>query len=107
MGKVESPRSGLSKASPYEQLFRTRHRRVGRPSGDELKASPYYVGDAEVHPLITAVAKRRAQTVVLEECRARLAEVFAAEVKVLSRRGVEAVAEDVGVDLTSKAWTLT
>ncbi len=91
---------GLSKASSYEQLFGTRHRRVGRPSGDLLAESPYHAGD--VDPLLIAVAKRRAQTVVLEEYRSRLAEVFAAELKVLNRRGVSEVARDIGVDLSKR-----
>lgn len=96
--------SGLSKASPYEHLFGTRHRRVGRPSGDELMSSPYRdpAGVGGTDPLLLAVAKRRAQTVVLEECRARLGEVFAAELKVLKRRGVSEVARDVGVDLSKR-----
>lgn len=101
MGKVNGT---LSTASPYEQLFKTRHRRVGRPSGDSLAESPYNpaaVGD--VDPLIVAVAKRRAQTVVLEEQRSRLASVFAAELGVLRRRGVQTVARDVGVDLGKRS----
>lgn len=93
----------LSKASPYEQTFGTRHRRVGRPSGDELAESPYRdPSGGQIDPLLISVAKRRAQTVVLEECRSRLADVFSAELKVLRRRGVEEVAGDVGVDLAKR-----
>lgn len=97
-------KSSLSTASPYEKLFGTRHRRVGRPSGDELAESPYRdpAGVGGTDPLLLAVAKRRAQTVVLEECRSRLADVFAAELKVLRRRGVQEVARDVGVDLSKR-----
>ena len=97
-------KSSLSTASPYERLFGTRHRRVGRPSGDELMSSPYRdpAGVGGTDPLLLAVAKRRAQTVVLEECRARLGEVFAAELKVLKRRGAAEVARDVGVDLAKR-----
>ncbi len=95
---------GLSSLSPYERLFGTRHRRVGRPSGDELLSSPYRdpAGIGGTDPLLLAVAKRRAQTVVLEEQRDRLSAVFAAELKVLKRRGVEVVARDVGVDLAKR-----
>ncbi len=98
-------KSSLSAASPYERLFGTRHRRVGRPSGDELISSPYRdpAGVGGTDPLLLAVAKRRAQTVVLEEQRSRLGDVFAAELKVLRRRGVEEVALDVGVDLSKRS----
>lgn len=89
----------LSTASPYEQTFGTRHRRVGRPLGD---TEPLFAVDDSVDPLLATVAKRRAQTVVLEECRSRLADVFAAELKVLRRRGVQEVARDVGVDLSKR-----
>ncbi len=99
--------SSLSTASPYERLFGTRHRRVGRPSGGELMSSPYRdpAGVGGTDPLLLAVAKRRAQNVVLEECRSRLAEVFAAELKVLKRRGAAEVARDVGVDLAKRDRT--
>lgn len=102
-------KSSLSTASPYEKLFGTRHRRVGRPSGDELLSSPYRdpAGVGGTDPLLLAVAKRRAQTVVLEECRSRLADVFAAELKVLKRRGVQEVAKDVGVDLAKRDKALS
>lgn len=97
---ITKGRSGerLSSASPYEQRFETRHRRVGRPSGSESSASLFAVG-AGVHPLLAAVAKRRAHAVLLEEHRERLGELFGAELKVLKRRGVQQVASDVGVDL--------
>lgn len=95
--------TSLSKASPYEQTFGTRYRRVGRPTGDELAESPYRdPSGGQLDPLLLAVAKRRAQTVVLEEQRDRLGVVFAAELKVLRRRGVEEVARDVGVDLAKR-----
>lgn len=101
---AKSSRASLSAASPYEKLFGTRHRRVGRPSGDELLSSPYRdpAGVGGTDPLLLAVAKRRAQTVVLEEQRDRLGSVFAAELKVLRRRGVQEVARDVGVDLSKR-----
>ncbi|AWY04457.1 hypothetical protein SEA_GILDA_1 [Microbacterium phage Gilda] len=96
--------TSLSKASPYEQTFKTRYRRVGRPTGDELAESPYRdPSGGQLDPLLLAVAKRRAQTVVLEEQRSRLADVFSAELKVLRRRGVSEVARDVGVDLAKRA----
>ena len=100
---TRSGRVGLSKASPYEQLFGTRYRRVGRPSGDDAASSPYRdPSGGALDPLLLSVAKRRAQTVVLEEQRDRLATVFAAELKVLRRRGVAEVAADVGVDLAKR-----
>lgn len=99
MAVMEKVRSGstLSKASPYEQKFGTRHRRVGRPSGD---TEPLFkVDSSAVHPLLAAVAKRRAHAVVLEEQKERLADLFARELKVLRRRGVSQVAADCGVAL--------
>ena len=85
----------LSKASPYEQTFGTRHRRVGRPVGD---VEPLFAG-ADADPVIALIAKRRAYAVVHEEQRERLAEVFAKELRVLKRRGLEVVAADAGVKL--------
>lgn len=85
----------LSDASPYEKTFGTRHRRVGRPSDDR---EPLFVAP-DVDPLIALIAKRRAYAVVHEEQRGRMAEVFAAELKVLRRRGVATVARDAGVKL--------
>jgi hypothetical protein len=101
MGKVQgaavtsSSVTRLSSASPYEQTFKTRHRRAGRPVGD---VDPVFAGyDAE--PVIALIAKRRAYAVVHEEQRARLSEVFERELKVLNRRGLEVVAADAGVKL--------
>jgi len=93
----ESPGRGqrLSTASPYEQTFQTRHRQVGRPSGD---VEPLFAG-ADADPVIALIAKRRAYAVVHEEQRARLKEVFDKELKVLKRRGLEQVAADAGVKL--------
>jgi hypothetical protein len=87
--------ASLSSASIYEQTFGVRHRRAGRPAGD---AEPVFVAP-DVDPLIAMVAKRRAYAVVHEENKDRLAEVFAAELKVLKRRGVTTVARDAGVAL--------
>jgi hypothetical protein len=85
----------LSKASPYEVLFGTRHRRRGRPDG----STEVTFDGAGVDPVIRSVAKRRAFAVVHEENRARLKEVYEAELKVLGRRGAEVVARDAGVAL--------
>ena len=84
----------LSEASPYEALFGVRHRRAGRPAGEE----PLFVAP-DVDPLIALIAKRRAYAVVHEESKARMAEVFNAELGVLRRRGVKQVARDAGVAL--------
>src|SRR5690606_26695555 len=89
----------LSKASPYEQRFGTRHRRVGRPSGSEAESGSPCAGVGDVHPLLATLAKRSATAVVLDANRSRLAELFRAELKVLKRRGVSRVAEDAGVKL--------
>lgn len=89
----------LSKASPYEQAFGTRHRKVGRPSGDTEPLFGTVLNGRDVDPVIALVAKRRAYAVVNEEQRDRLAEVFSAELRVLARRGVEVVAADAGVKL--------
>lgn len=86
----------LSKASPYEMTFNTRHRSVGRPAGD---VEPLFSVGGMVDPVIAMIAKRRAYAVVHQEQRDRLAEVFDAELKVLKRRGLETVAEDAGVKL--------
>ena len=85
----------LSKASVYEQTFGTRHRRVGRPADSE----PLFAVGPEVDPVLALVAKRRAYAVVAHEQRDRLQEVFAAELKVLRRRGLEQVAADAGIRL--------
>jgi len=92
-------KNNLSSASTYEQMFRTRHRRSGRPvrSDDE----PLF-GGVDVEPVLRRVAERRAYAVVHEEQRARLREVFEGELKVLRRRGVEEVARDSGISLESK-----
>lgn len=93
--KVNGGAGRLSTASPYEQTFKTRYRRVGRPADDRepLFARP----DAD--PVLALIAKRRAYAVVHEEQRARLAEVFDRELRVLNRRGVEVAAQDAGVKL--------
>lgn len=83
----------LSKSSPFEQAFKTRYRGPGRPPGEEVFET------ADVHPLIKRQAQRRAFAVVHGENRDRLNEVYRAELAVLKRRGVEAVAEDCGVEL--------
>lgn len=89
----------LSKASVYEQTFGTRHRRVGRPSGDTEPLFGSVLNGRDVDPVLVMIAKRRAYAVVHEEQRERLQEVFAAELKVLNRRGLATVAEDAGVKL--------
>ena len=89
----------LSKASPYEQTFGTRHRRVGRPTGD---VEPLFAG-ADADPVIALIAKRRAYAVVHEEQRERMQEIFAAELRVLKRRGLAVVAADAGVKLSAEA----
>lgn len=81
----------LSAASPYEQLFKTRYRRVGRPADAE---PVFNAPDAD--PFMVAVAKRRAFAVVHEENKDRLSEVFEREMRVLNRRGLEQVASDTG-----------
>ena len=101
----ESPDSrggSLSAASPYEQAFKTRQRRVGRPQGDVEPLFGTLLNGRAVHPVIALVAKRRAYAVIAEEQRRRLAEVFDRELKVLSRRGVEVVAKDAGVKLKTE-----
>lgn len=92
----------LSKASPYEQAFGTRHRKVGRPQGDTEPLFGTRLAGREVDPTIALIAKRRAYAVVQEEQRERLAEVFDAELRVLARRGVETVARDAGVKLKAR-----
>lgn len=93
----------LSVASPYEQTFQTRHRGVGRPSGDTEPLFGSVLNGREVDPLIVLIAKRRAYAVVHEEQRERLAEVFDKEMAVLRRRGIETVAADAGVALKRSA----
>ena len=83
----------LSAASPYEQLFKTRHRGRGRPDGS---VEPVFVAEG-VDPVLIAVARRRAYAVVHEEQRDRMREVFRAELRVLKGRGVEVVARDAGI----------
>lgn len=89
-----SGRVGLSSASPYENLFKTRHRGRGRPDGE---AEPIFEGGG-ADPLLVAVAKRRAYSVVHEEQRDRMREIFTQELKVLKRRGVDVVARDIGIE---------
>ena len=99
-GRVVGMANGisLSKASEYEQLFQTRHRRAGRPSRENGDDVLFPSGD--VDPVLTRVAQRRAFAVVHEEQRARLTTVFHNELKVLKRRGVEQVAADAGIQLS-------
>lgn len=85
----------LSTASPYEQTFGTRHRKVGRPVGDN---EPIFVAP-DVDPLIALIAKRRAFAVLHEKHREELQALFLAEKAVLKRRGTEVVARDAGVKL--------
>jgi hypothetical protein len=87
----------LSNASIYEQMFKTRHRRAGRPIRDEDDGVLFPSTDA--HPVLVRVAERRAFAVVHEENRDRLREVFRVELKVLSRRGIDEVAADAGISL--------
>jgi hypothetical protein len=89
----------LSKASPYEQKFRTRHRGPGRPSEDDAGVDPEPVFMADEDPVIKKVAQTRAYAVVHEENKDRLREVFQAEIKVLRRRGREVVAADARIRL--------
>ena len=91
----------LSKASTYEQTFRTRHRGSGRPAigepgGDD---STTLFPSKDRHPLLVRVAQRRAYAVVHYEQRERLAELYEQEMKVLTRRELEEVARDVGTPL--------
>lgn len=90
--------SNISKASIYEQLFKTRKRPVGRPAGSD-RVFPVVNAD----PLIQTVAQRRAYAVVHEENRARLAEVFESEIAVLKRRGADVVAKDAGIKVPDSA----
>lgn len=92
----------LSAASIYETMFQTRHRRSGRPErldGDDSVL--FETGD--LHPVLARAAQRRAYAVLHEEGRERLREIFAVELKVLKRRGVEEVAADTGFDLEKLA----
>lgn len=85
-------RVSLSTASPYEQMFKTRHRGRGRPDGD---VQPIFVAEG-VDPVLVSVAKRRAYAVVHQEQRERMREIFEAELKVLRRRGTDVVLADTG-----------
>lgn len=92
----------LSVASPYEQTFGTRHRKVGRPQGDTEPLFGTVLNGRSVDPTIALIAKRRAYAVIQERHRSELAEVFDAELKVLARRGVAVVAADAGVKLKAR-----
>ena len=87
----------LSKASVYEQMFHTRHRRSGRPERED--GDSVLFNTADVHPVLARAAQRRAYAVVHEENRGRLREIFSIEMKVLKRRGVQEVATDIGMPL--------
>ena len=90
----------MSKASPYEKLFGTRRRSVGRPSGD---TEPLFSSlGREPDPVLATVAKRRAYAVVHEEQRERLQDVYLKELAVLGRRSLEEVAADAGIKLQLK-----
>ena len=84
----------LSPASEYEQLFGVRHRPPGRPSR-ESDEPLFPRGD--VPDVIGRVAERRAYAVVHEKYRAELAELYRRELKVLLKRGEEAVRADIGL----------
>ena len=73
----------LDPRSPYETLFKTRHRRPGRPDA----AEPIFPSGAYPPPVVDA-ARRRAFAVLHEEGKARLAELFVAEAAVLNERFV-------------------
>lgn len=88
----------LSNASVYEQMFKTRHRRAGRPVRDDGSVDVLFPSDGE-EPLLVRVAERRAFAVVHEENRERLRAVFGVELKVLKRRGVAEVARDAGISI--------
>lgn len=92
-GSSGSNGSRLSPASPYENLFKVRHRGRGRPNGS---VEPLFVSEG-TDPVLVNVARRRAYAVVHEEQRSRMQEVFEAELKVLRRRGPEQVASDAGL----------
>ena len=49
----------LSKASPYEQAFGTRHRKVGRPQGDTEPLFGTRLAGREVDPTIALIASVR------------------------------------------------
>jgi len=98
--KQSGSSASLSKASPYENIFGTRHRGRGRPDGS---VEPVFVAPGEVDPILVQVAKRRAYAVVHEEQRERMGDVFVAELKVLKRRGVATVAADVGLVLADSS----
>lgn len=86
----------LSKASAYEQLFRTRQRRAGRPTEEGIDTEPLFPA-GNLHPIVQRIAQRRAYAVVHEENKDRLRELYAAEARVLGRRDLEDVAADAGV----------
>lgn len=87
----------LSKASVYEQTFRTRHRTPGRPT-DVEDTEPMFSAP-EVDPVIVRVATRRAYAVLHNSYKDELRSLFAKELAVLRRRGVETVAADAGIRL--------
>lgn len=87
----------LSKASPYEQMFRARHRGPGRPTDVEDQA-PVFV-DETANPILVKIARRRAYAVLHEEYKERMRELFKAEIKVLKRRDFFEVLEDARVSV--------
>lgn len=78
----------LDPRSPYESLFKTRHRRPGRPS----EAEPIFPSGAYPPPVVDS-ARRRAFAVLHEEGKGRLAELFALEAVVLNERFVKDMKE--------------
>lgn len=97
----------LSPQSEYEQMFKTRHRRAGRPPADAATGLDRNGGvlfeAGDTHPLLVKLAQRRAFAIVHEENRDRLAALFKAELRVLKRRDLAEVAEDAGVSVQSFA----
>lgn len=93
MANTSGARKTLSAASEYEQIFGVRHRPPGRPSRAELDEPLFPRGD--VPDLVGRVAERRAYAVVHEKHRAELASIYRAELKVLLRRGEDAVRADI------------
>jgi hypothetical protein len=99
---ANAPKQTLSKASPYEQLFKTRYRGSGRPTADDLDLEPVFpVGNN--HPAIAGIAKRRALAVVHEQEKDRLRELFHAELKVLNRRDEAEVLADARIRVQTLA----
>lgn len=95
-----SSKKRLSPKSEYEQTFQTRHRGPGRPAAME-DGSVLFPAQNE-DPVLVKVAQRRAFAVVHEQQRERLHSLYLDELAVLKRRGVAEVAEDSGIDISSR-----